>query len=65
MKRLNWRSTEVPITIVRLPLAAKSLPYLDDAQVTFVVLEKPVTLRLGSSSADIRLEQKNAVVCAK
>lgn len=34
-------------TTVQLPLAAKSLAYLDEAQVTFVVLEEPVTLRLA------------------
>jgi hypothetical protein len=48
-----------------LPLAAKSLAYFDEAQGTFVVLEEPVTLLIGSSSADIRLEQKIAVVFAK
>jgi len=52
-------------TTVQLPLAAKSLAYFDEAQGTFVVLEEPVTLLIGSSSADIRLEQKIAVVFAK
>jgi hypothetical protein len=52
-------------TTVQLPLAAKLLAYLDEVQVTFVVLEEPVTLGLGSSLADIHLEQKIAVVCAK
>jgi hypothetical protein len=47
------------------PLAAKSLAYFDEAQGTFVVFETPVTLRIGSSSAHIRLEQKIAVVFAK
>jgi beta-glucosidase len=50
---------------VKLPLAAKSLAYFDEAQGKFVVLEEPVTLRIGSSSADIRSEQKVAVVPAK
>jgi beta-glucosidase len=50
---------------VTLPLAAKSLAYFDEAQGKFVVLEEPVTLRIGSSSADIRVEQKVAVVSAK
>lgn len=49
----------------KLPLAANSLAYFDEAQGKLVVLEEPVTLRIGSSSADIRLEQKIAVVSAK
>jgi hypothetical protein len=48
-----------------LPLAANSLACFDEAQGKLVVLEEPVTLRIGSSSADIRLEQKIAVVSAK
>jgi beta-glucosidase len=50
---------------VKMPLAAKSLAYFDETQGKFVLLEEPVTLRIGSSSADIRLEQKVAVVAAK
>ncbi len=50
---------------VKLPLAAKSLAYFDEAKGEFVVLEEPLTLRIGSSSADIRLEQKVAVVSAR
>jgi len=50
---------------VKSSLAAKSLAYFDEAPGTSVVLEEPVTLRIGSSSADIRLEQKIAVVPAK
>jgi beta-glucosidase len=50
---------------VKMPLAAKSLAYFAEAQGQFVVLEEPVTLRIGSSSADIRLEQKVAVAAAK
>jgi beta-glucosidase len=50
---------------VKLPLAAKSLARFDEAQGKFVILEEPVTLRIGSSSADIRLEQKIAVIAAK
>jgi beta-glucosidase len=53
-QRVNLQPGET--TTVQLPLAAESLAYLD---------EEPVALRLGSSSADIRLEQKIAVVCAK
>jgi hypothetical protein len=41
------------------------LAYFDETQGKFVLLEEPVTLRIGSSSADIRLEQKVAVVAAK
>jgi len=52
-------------TTVKSSLAAKSLAYFDEAPGTPVVLEEPVTLRIGSSSADIRLEQKIAVVPAK
>ena len=50
---------------VKMPLAAKSLAYFAEAQGQFVVLEGPVTLRIGSSSADIRLEQKVAVAAAE
>jgi beta-glucosidase len=50
---------------VKLPLAAKSLAYFDTAKGEFVVLEEPVTLRIGGFSADIRLEQKAAVTGAK
>jgi len=49
---------------VNLPLAAQSLAYFDEAKSKFVVLEEPVTLRIGSSSADILLEQKISVVAA-
>jgi hypothetical protein len=40
-------------------------PSKAEAQGQFVALEEPVTLRIGSSSADNRLEQKVAVVAAK
>jgi Fibronectin type III-like domain len=50
---------------VKLPLATNSLAYFDEAKGKFVVREEPVTLRIGSSSADIRLEQKMAVTGAK
>jgi beta-glucosidase len=49
---------------VNLPLAAQSLAYFDEAKSKFVVLEEPLTLRIGSSSADILLEQKISVVAA-
>ncbi len=50
---------------VKLPLATKPLAHFDEAQGRSVVLEEPVTLRIGSSPADIPLEQKIAVVSAK
>jgi Fibronectin type III-like domain len=50
---------------VKLPLATKSLAYFDEAKGEFVVPEEPVTLRIGSSSADIRLKQKMAAARAK
>lgn len=49
----------------KLPLAAKSFACFDEAQGKLVVLEEPVALRIGSSSADIRLEHKIAVIAAK
>jgi hypothetical protein len=48
-----------------IAVSRNSLAYFDEAQGKLVVLEEPVTLRIGSSSADIRLEQKIAVVSAK
>jgi beta-glucosidase len=50
---------------VKLPLAAKSLGYFNEAQGKFVVVQEPVVLRIGSSSADIRIEQKITVTSAK
>ncbi len=50
---------------VKLPLAAKSLAYFDEPKGEFIVLEEPITLRIGSSSADIRMEKKILVVAAR
>ncbi len=50
---------------VNLLLPAKSLAYFDETQGKFVVVEEPVTLRIGSSSADIRIEQNINVIAAK
>ena len=41
----------------KLPLATNSLAYFDKAKGKFVVWEELVTLRIASSSADLRLEQ--------
>ena len=62
-QRVNLQPGETKT--VKLPLAAKSLAYFDEAQGKFVLLPEPVTLRIGSSSADIRMEQKIAVVPAE
>jgi beta-glucosidase len=62
-QRVNLQPGETKT--VKLPLAAKSLAYFDEAQGKFVVLTEPVTLRIGSSSADIRLERKITVAPAE
>jgi beta-glucosidase len=42
---------------VDLRLSARALAYFDETSGQFVVEEEPITVRIGSSSADIRLEE--------
>jgi len=52
------------IKTVEIPLTALSLAYWDPGKHCFVVEPGPVELRVGASSADIRLKQSSKLVPA-